>query len=39
MTYQTPRVVELGKPEDVVHGPELGGVDGIGPEGTADSTD
>jgi hypothetical protein len=39
MTYQIPTLVEVGKPEEVVHGPVDGGLDGIGPEGTADTTD
>jgi hypothetical protein len=39
MTYQTPTLVEVGKPEEVVHGPVGGGLDGIGPQTTDDTTD
>jgi hypothetical protein len=39
MTYQTPTLVEVGKPEEVVHGPFGGWLDGIGPQVAADTTD
>jgi hypothetical protein len=39
MKYETPRVVEVGKTEDVIHGPSGGGVDLIGPFQDLDSTE
>jgi hypothetical protein len=39
MTYQIPTLVDLGRPEALVHGPAGENVDGIGPLGDADPTD
>jgi len=39
MQYETPILVEVGKAEELIHGPEEVDLEPIGNRGTADPTD